>query len=447
MKQLICLSFLCVFIFQGKGRAQEPYNLQTLLSCAVENNAEIKKAGLRQSESFYKTKEVKANGLPQINGSLDYSRMGLPEINISPEVVSSLPDDIASLFEGLEGIDALHTSSAGLTVSQLIYSQPYLSGIKQAKKAEELYSTMYKRTEDEVINDVASNYYQILMSYSSLKILNENIGNLETLHGILKLQYENDFVKQTDVNRLKVSVTNLKTQRETLENTIQIQKRILKIITGISLDEEIAIDTTSNEKNNINEPVIPGFALDILPDFQLLQKQQELAGLQIKSEQAAYYPNLAAFGQFEYSSYNTEFKFNHFSKMNTIGLKATIPVFSSGMRKNKVRQSRLALRQIDENVELVKKQLGTGYQNSANSLLSSWKNLQVQQENKVLANKVYDQVKLQFDEGMASLTDLLNVESSLLEAENLYNQQLLKYRLAKVEILKATGSLKSLINN
>jgi outer membrane protein TolC len=81
-----------------------------------------------------------------------------------------------------------------------------------------------------------------------------------------------------------------------------------------------------------------------------------------------------------------------------------------------------------------------------NSLHSSWKNLQDQQENKELASQVYHQVKLQFNEGMASLTDLLNVESSLLEAENLFNQQLLKYKLAEIELLKATGKLKTLIN-
>jgi outer membrane protein TolC len=47
---------------------------------------------------------------------------------------------------------------------------------------------------------------------------------------------------------------------------------------------------------------------------------------------------------------------------------------------------------------------------------------------------------------MASLTDLFNVEASLLEAENLFNQQLLAYKLAEVELLKATGKLNTLIN-
>lgn len=132
--------------------------------------------------------------------------------------------------------------------------------------------------------------------------------------------------------------------------------------------------------------------------------------------------------------------------MNTIGLKANIPIFSSGMRKDRVKQSQLKFEQNQEDFDLSKKYLETNYQNATNSLLSSWMSLQAQQENKELANQVYKQVKLQFDEGMASLTDLLNVDSSLLDAENLFNQQLLKYKLAELELLKATGKLKTLLN-
>lgn len=328
----------------------------------------------------------------------------------------------------------------------MLYSKSFLTGVKQVRKAEELYSYLFQKTEEDIIHDVSAGYYQVLMNYSNLKVLNDNIANLEKLYNILKLQYENDFVKQTDVSRLKVTLTNLKTQRETLRNGIDVQQRILKIISGIPVEKEITLDTAIVGKIEYQQPVMPEFALDVLPEYQLLKKQNELAGLQIESDKAAFYPNLAAFGQFNYSSYATEFKFNDFSNMNTIGLKATIPIFSSGMRKNQVLQSQLKFQQNQEDFDLNKKYLETGYQNAVNSLLSSWSNLQDQQENKALANEVYGQVKLQFDEGMASLTDLLNVESSLLDAENLFNQQLLKYKLAEIELLKATGKLKTLIN-
>jgi outer membrane protein TolC len=207
------------------------------------------------------------------------------------------------------------------------------------------------------------------------------------------------------------------------------------------------LDTAILNDMDYQKPVATEYIPELLPEYQALQKQTELAGLQVESDKAAFYPNLAAFGQFTYSSYATKFKFNDFYGMNTVGLKATIPIFSSGMKKQRVMQSQLKLQQNQEDFDLNRKYLETSYQNAVNSLYSAWSNLQDQQENKELANEVYAQVKLQFDEGMASLTDLLNVESSLLEAENLFNQQLLRYKLAEIELLKATGKLKMLLSS
>ncbi|MEN6455435.1 MAG: TolC family protein [Prolixibacteraceae bacterium] len=445
MKQLLVIVLSVLLLMPSKGNGQETYNLSSLLKHAVENSHAVKKAAFRQQESNSKTKEAIANGLPQVEGSLSYSRMGLPEISISEEMLEALPDEISPLLSRLSDIKALHTGAAGVTVSQLLYSQSYLTGVKQAKKAEDLYKILLEKTEDDVIREVSSYYYQILTNYSNLSILNRNIQNLEKLHQILKLQYENDFVRQTDVNRLKITVTNLKTQRETLENGIQIQERILKILAGISSETVMRLDTTGAEKMSYAQPGTTVYVPDLLPDYQALVKQDELAMLQVKSNKAAFYPNLAAYGQFNYSSYATKFGFDNRSGMNTIGFKATIPIFSSGMRKQQVVQSQLKLKQTQEDFELAGKQLETGYQNAVNTLHSAWSGLQDQQENKALANEVYGQVKLQFDEGMASLTDLLNVESSLLEAESLFNQQLLKYKLAEIDLLKSTGKLKTLI--
>lgn len=451
MKRMSYFLLAGIFLLPLSGKPQEKYSLNRLLKVAIENSHTMKKAALQQSESSSKVKETKAIGFPQLEGALSYSRMGVSQyfsdLDLSEDVVSTLPESVLALLSSLSEIDAIHTTSADLTVSQLLYSQPYLTGVKQARKAEELYQVLLQKTEEEVIDNVASMYYQILASYSALEILDKNIQALNKLYRILKLQYENDFVKQTDVNRLKVSITNLQTQHQSLKNTIETQERILKIISGLPIEEAIILDQRENNYNENASPAVGLFSIETLPDYQLLQKQIELAELQIKASQASYYPNLLAFGQLSYSNYATDFSFNDFSDLNTIGLSATIPIFSSGMRKQQVFQSQLQLQQTQQDFELNTKYLETNYKNASNTLLSAWANLQAQQENKELASEVYDQVKLQFDEGMASLTDLLNVETALLEAENLFNQQLLKYKLAEIALLKSTGQLKSLINN
>ena len=445
MKRLWILIFAGFFFSILNGEAQETFDLQKLLNSAVANNAEVKKAALKQTESEYMKKEAVAHGLPQVDGKINYTMMGIPQINIPSDFASSLPQDLLPILQQLQGIDRLYTASAGVTASQLVYSQSYIEGIRQANKAGELYDVMRQKTEDEVIYDVATLYYQLKNHYATLKILDENIQNLKKIDTVLTLQYENDLAKQTDVQRVQVKIANLRTNKESLKDAIDIRERMLKIVCGIPTDSAFMVDTVSNN-GELQSPEVSRFNVEDLPDFQLLKKQEEMAQLKVKSGQADYYPNLAVFGQYNFSSYSTNANLN-LSGVTTGGVKATVPIFSSFMRHSKVMQAKIQLQEVQEDVDLHKKQLGTGYQHAANSLVSAWDALQAQEENVALARNVYQQVQLSFHEGMSSLTDLLSVESSMLEAESLYHQQVLRYQIARLDMKKSTGNLQKIISS
>lgn len=446
MRRFIILFIACFLAFPYQGSAQNVYNLQRLLKQAVVNNTEIKKAALQQSASQYKVRETVAQGLPQLSGNIDYTKMGIAGINIPSGFVSELPQSVLPLLMQLKDIKALHMVSSNVTLSELIYSQQYLTGVKQAKAARELYSVLASKTKDEVVYDVAVVYYQLLNNYSSLKTLNNIIQNLEKIENVLQLQYQNNLAKSTDVGRVKVKVANLKTNLQSLKDAIKIRKRILKILCDIPLDTHMLIDTTEATVYHIQKPDVPLFSVSELPSYQIMEKQKELAKLKIKAQQAKYYPNLAVFGRYNYQTYSTKFNLSGLSPSTSFGLQAKIPIFSSGERHSQVMQAKIKLKELNEDFNTNTKQLGTNYENAVNALASSWKGLQDQKQNKALARQVYNQVKLSFHEGMASLTDLLSTESSLLDAENLYNQQLLKYRVASLDMKKATGSMLSIIH-
>ena len=446
MKRLIIFFVVCFLAIPFQGVAQNTYNLQRLLKQAVVNNAEIKKAALQQTESKYKLKETVAQGLPQLSGKVSYTRSGIPGIDIPSSLVSELPPSVVPLLSQFKNIKALHVMSSNVTLTQLLYSQQYWTGIKQAKAARGLYNILANKTKDEVVYDVATLYYQLLNNYSSLEVLNNMVQNLEKVNKVLELQYQNKLAKKTDVGRVKVQVANLKTKQEMLQDAIKIRKRLLKILCGIPLNSTMTIDSTEIKSNAVKSPVIPTFSVSQLPSYRIMMKQKKLAGLKIKSSQAKYYPNLAVFGRYNYGSYSTKFSMNNMSPSTTFGLEANIPIFSSGERHSQVMQSRIELKKLNEDISTNTKQLGTNYENASDQLLSSWKGLKDQQENQALAKQVYNQVKLSFNEGMSSLTDLLSMESSYLEAENLYNQQLLKYRIARLDMKKATGSMLSIIH-
>jgi len=62
-----------------------------------------------------------------------------------------------------------------------------------------------------------------------------------------------------------------------------------------------------------------------------------------------------------------------------------------------------------------------------------------------LAQEVLDNTKNNYYQGLASLTDLLDAENALTEAQNNYTAALLDYKLAEIQILKSKGELKTLI--
>ena len=73
--------------------------------------------------------------------------------------------------------------------------------------------------------------------------------------------------------------------------------------------------------------------------------------------------------------------------------------------------------------------------------------LDTQRNNVNLAKEVLDNVENNYKFGLASLTDLLDAETSYADAQNNYTNALLDFKLAEVQLIKAKGELNTLTNN
>ena len=258
-----------------------------------------------------------------------------------------------------------------------------------------------------------------------------------------QLKYQSDMVKETDLNRLKVRITNLEVTNTQLENTIQMQLNYLKVISGMPLDSNLVIKPTADL--SFKDPNL-SFNVEDVPAFQVMLKQNEIYGLQVKKEKANYYPTLAAYGQFDYSAYTTENNYDTWTNMNTVGLNLTIPIFYSGSDYAKVKQAKYKQSQLQEDIEKTRDMLTIQYNNAILDYKTAQRLLAEEKENRDLAERVYEQTELQYNEGLASMADLLNVNSDLLSADNSYNQQMLKCKTAEIKILETSGRLKLLLN-
>ena len=91
------------------------------------------------------------------------------------------------------------------------------------------------------------------------------------------------------------------------------------------------------------------------------------------------------------------------------------------------------------------KGLRTQYLNATNDLMNSRRNFTKQRDNYRLAEDVYAVTSDRYREGIASMTEVLQDEMSMSEAQNNYVTAHYDYRITNLTLLKLTGKLDLLL--
>ncbi len=441
---LIGLALFCMTpaIAQQQPQSAKPMTLQEAVSYALEHNEDVKKASYDEQIAQQVIRETKSTGLPQLNasGGVDYFP-AIPTQILPGAIVGKPGTDLPAKF----GKD--YNAKGNVQLTQLLFSKSYFVGLQAAKSSQDLYRLRKEMTQEEVIYNVSSAYFQILQTKEQFENINANLERLVQLEKILTLQYKNDLVKKVDVNRIKVNRTNLENQKQTLTTLFEQQQNYLKFFMGMPLDQDIDVQNTTLSVNSIDpSSVSVNEAAAQKTQFQLLQKQKQLTDYKIQNTRAGYYPTLSAYGNYGYQTQRDEL-FNSSTpwfKSAVVGLQVNIPIFDGFRKDAQVKQAQLEIKKIDSDIAKYNTNTAVQLTNAVSQLQNSQSSIAAQEKNVALAQEVYDTTNSLYKEGLAPLTDLLNAEVSLREAKTSLNNEVLKYQLAQLNYLQAKGELTSL---
>ena len=101
---------------------------------------------------------------------------------------------------------------------------------------------------------------------------------------------------------------------------------------------------------------------------------------------------------------------------------------------------------IDATLKDTRLAMDLAQENAQTQLANNLLTIQTQEENVKLAQEVLSNTQNNYQQGLASLTDLLESERALSDAKNSYTNALLSYKLAEIGLLKAQGKLDVLKN-
>lgn len=442
--------FLTAFCLLGlTSIAQESINFKTIeetINFAIENNNNLKASRIDQEIIQAQISEVKGQALPQINGNAGFTdNFSLQEQRLPAEIFGGEPGTTIGVAFGNR-----YQYTAGVNAQQQLLNFKLFNSIKSTTALAELRNLQTLVTTQDLIVNVVQTYIQVQVFQKQVELLQQNYDRTDNLINLSEAKFEEGIIKKLDLNQLLVNRSNLKTQIEDAEFGKNQQLRLFKVLLNIPMTTEVVLE----EKLEDREPYPLGteLLLDANLEYQQLDKSIELSIIDQKLIKAEYLPTLSASFGYNYLGQANEFldfdpALYQGQWSGTWGISASIPIFDGFQRRNRLKQKELATEQLELDQETLKLNIGKDFGDAKEQLLLSNSQIESQQRNMELAQENYDGIKTSYNEGVANLTELLDSEFALRQAQSNYLNALLQSKVAEVTLLKSSGKLSQLITN
>ena len=447
MKKIITSALLCLSFMSFAQ--QKELTLKDAIRYALENKADAEKARLEVTKSEYKIQEVRANALPSISasGGMVYN----------PKLQATYIDASTFAFPGMPAsnepikmeMGQKWSANAEAKLTQVLFNQTVFMGLKAARTTREFYMLNQQLTENEIIEKVAQAYYQVYQTRQTLENIESNLALTEKTANLVKGLNQSGLSKKIDVDRTTVAVNNLKSARQQALNGVQLSENALKYMIGMPMNEVITLPKEgfeanydlAFEKGNSNTRI----------ELQVLEKQKQLLDLNTKVQRAALYPSLALQATYGYLSMGPKTPIIYGKKDKVYGadysaitLGVNIPIFSGFGTRAKIHQAQIESQALEATLKDTRLAMDLAYENAHSRLTNNLLTIDSQKENVKLAEEVLLNTQNNYQQGLASLTDLLEAERSLSDAKNNYTNALLDYKLAEIQLLKSQGKLETM---
>lgn len=446
MKYVYFLLFGVLLTRLSAQNGTHPVTLAEAIDLALNNSAQLRKAKIDREGFEMRLREGRSAAYPQVNAGVNFDAIPVLPTQLMPgDIVGRTDGSFVPVQFGRPW-----QLGGAVTVDQMIYSEAGRRAVPATNVSRSLYDLLIEKAEEEIIFQTASVFYQLLQAEEALRTVDANLYKLNELERMLQLQVANDYAVPTDVKRLRVAKNNLNNQKQNLLTGIAALRQTLQFLCGVPYDapfDPVLEDLDSPGADSaqwLNMAIAP----ENVTEHRLLLHNIELNRIRITSLRAEGYPSLSGYANLGFQTWRDDANFlaqgNRWYGMAALGFRLKIPVFDGFKRRNQVGLLRLDNQKLEEDRRQLTAAKELEFRQARDQLRNSLYALQTSEENVRLAREISETVSLPYREGSAPLSDVLNAQTALAEAETSYGQQVYSYRIAVLKLLKASDQLDQL---
>lgn len=386
---------------------------------ALNHNKTIQNASLDLQIAEASRWQIIATMLPQVTASYDYSNMCGYEMAMMGYNISMPP-------YGTLGV----TASIALTGSQIV-------GLQIQKIATEMSNISLKKSEQDIKSSVTTVYMSILAMESTVNLLDQNLENLKRLHEMTAKSVTIGVAEQTTADQLLVQVATMQTSINSTKRSLEMLYNSLILQLGCDVDTKIVL--TDKIDNILNVDTAMGllnskFEIDSNYNYQLLNKNVELAKKQVLNAEVAFAPTLSAYYQYSNKHYFSDEQTMDMTPPNVIGVSLSIPLWTSWQRMSEIKEQKISYNKTKNTFDNSKDGLLIQDKQLRYNLSSAYETYQTQQSNLDVTKRVFDNLSIKYEHGTASSLDITNASTNLVSAQSSFINAMLQLITAKVEL-------------
>ena len=388
---------------------------------AVETNRSLKNASLAVQKAYAQRWQTIASMLPSADLSWGYTSMMGYKMNFGGMPIE-MPDN------GTLGV----TAAVGINGQAIV-------GALLNNVAIDMQKLNLQQSEDNLRANIKTSYASVLVLQNVVTLLESSLANIERMAEMTQRSVDVGAAEQTTADLIQVRVNTLKNNINANLRSTQLALNALKVLLDVPADTELVLTSTLEDFLSA-EAVLKllgnDFILENNLNYQLLEKNVELAKKNVHMAGWAYGPTVALAYQYSKKDYFGEKEGFNMTPPNAVSLNISMPLWSSGKRAAGVVEKKIALEEARNTFAETANNLGIQNEQLRYNLQNGYETYMNEKDNMEVTQRVFESTTNKFNQGAASNLDLVNASNDLITAQSSYVQAVLTLVNAQVELEK-----------
>lgn len=423
-----------LILLSGVLNAQK-FDLNACLRMADTASLALRNSRLDIEINAAQKQASKSVRLPQLNFNADYRyNAKIPGQVVPAAFFGGQPGTYSTVQFGVP-----YVLGNTLQLSQIIYN-PQLNYASQVLKINsEIVSIQNEMTTQDIHFQVSNTFFLIQALNQQMAFVDSNIVNTNKLLRNMETMVKQGLIIPTEADKIKINELGLKNSKETIKANRDQLYALMKILIGWPNDKELTLEGDELvEKTMLQNSESKNYF-----SLNLLESQTKLNFEEKKGLKMSFLPTFSFYAAY---NYNINIKptddFRKGIDGAFIGLRMDWNLFDGFDKYHKLKVNNLNRLKLENQYNLIKQQLEMTAENNRNQIDLKAKSLQLTKEQLVLADKVFANTKLKFEQGLISSNDLILADNGLQQAQTNVVAAYIQLRQAELEYLKSIGNIK-----